>query len=129
MGLNDPTQTLVAPKAKGIIDPNTGKPRKLAFGPWMFTALKWLAKGRWLRGTRWDVFGRSEERRRERALLADYEADIAAVLGKLEHGMLDAAVALAALPEEIRGFGHVRRRSIDGVAAERAALRAKLGID
>jgi indolepyruvate ferredoxin oxidoreductase len=118
-----------APPLLARPDPKTGQARKLAFGPWMFTALKWLAKGRWLRGTRWDVFGRSEERRRERALLADYEADIAAVLGKLEHGMLDAAVALAALPEEIRGFGHVRRRSIDGVAAERAALRAKLGID
>jgi indolepyruvate ferredoxin oxidoreductase len=109
-------------------DPNTGKPRKLAFGPWMFTALKWLAKGRRLRGTRWDVFGRSEERRLERALLADYEADIASLLGKLERAMLDDAVALAALPEKIRGFGHVRRRSIDGVAAERATLRAKLGI-
>jgi indolepyruvate ferredoxin oxidoreductase len=109
-------------------DPKTGKVTKMAFGPWMLTAFKWLAKARRYRGSRWDVFGRSGERRLERALLAGYEADLAALPAKLERNTLGDAIALARLPEKIRGFGHVKRRSIDEAAPEREALRARLGL-
>ena len=109
-------------------DPTTGKIRKIAFGPWMLTAFKWLTKARRFRGSRWDVFGRSDERRLERALLADYEADLAALLPKLGRSTLVDAITLARLPEKIRGFGQVKRRSIDAAGPERTALRGRLGL-
>ncbi len=118
----------LAPPLLARPDPNTGVTKKMAFGPWMLTAFKWLARARGLRGLRWDFFGRSDERRQERALLADYEADLAALLPKLERTTLGDAIALASLPEKIRGFGHVKRRSIDAAAPERKALRARLGL-
>ena len=101
----------------------------MTFGPWMLTAFKWLAKARRYRGSRWDIFGRGEERRLERTLLADYEADLAALLPKLARATLIDAITLARLPEKIRGFGHVKRRSIDAAAPERMALRNRLGLE
>jgi len=118
----------LAPPLLARPDPTTGKVKKMAFGPWMLTAFKWLAKARGYRGSRWDIFGRSEERRLERALLAGYEADLAALPAKLERTNLGDAIALASLPEKIRGFGHVKRRSMDAAAPEREALRARLGL-
>ncbi|MDP1611216.1 MAG: indolepyruvate ferredoxin oxidoreductase family protein [Sulfuritalea sp.] len=118
----------LAPPLLARPDPNTGKVKKIAFGPWMLTAFKWLAKARKYRGTRWDIFGRSEERRLERALLADYEADLAALPAALTRNTLGDAIALAGLPEQIRGFGHVKRRSMDAVAPQRDALRTRLGL-
>jgi indolepyruvate ferredoxin oxidoreductase len=118
----------LAPPLLARPDPKTGKIKKMAFGPWMLIAFKWLAKARGYRGSRWDVFGRSSERRQERALLADYEADLAALLPKLERTTLGDAIALAKLPETIRGFGHVKQRSIDAAAPEREALRSRLGL-
>jgi indolepyruvate ferredoxin oxidoreductase len=118
----------LAPPLLARPDPKTGCITKLAFGPWMFTAFKWLAKARRWRGTAWDVFGRCEERRQERRLLADYEADIAALLPKLSAVTLDDAVALVKLPDSIRGFGHIRRQSVEAAAPQREALRKKLGL-
>jgi indolepyruvate ferredoxin oxidoreductase len=118
----------LAPPLLARPDPKTGKVKKMTFGPWMLTAFKWLAKARRYRGSRWDIFGRSDERRLERTLLADYEADLAALLPKLERTTLIDAIALARLPEKIRGFGHVKRRSIDAAEPERAALRVRLGL-
>jgi indolepyruvate ferredoxin oxidoreductase len=94
----------------------------------MLTAFKWLAKVRRYRGTRWDIFGRSEERKAERAVLAAYEADLAALPTRLERTTLGDAIALARLPEKIRGFGHVKQRSMDSVAPERETLRKRLGL-
>ena len=118
----------LAPPLLARPDPTTGKVKKMAFGPWMLTAFKWLARARRFRGSNWDIFGRNEERRLERALLADYEADLAAMLPKLVRATLVDALALARLPEKIRGFGHVKRRSIDAAASERIALRGRLGL-
>ncbi len=118
----------LAPPLLARPDPKSGQVKKMAFGPWLLTAFKWLAKARRYRGSPWDVFGRSEERRLERAWLADYEADVAALLPKLQRATLIDAIALARLPEKIRGFGHVRRRSMDAAMPERAALRARLGL-
>jgi indolepyruvate ferredoxin oxidoreductase len=118
----------LAPPLLARPDPKTGRVKKMTFGPWMLTAFKWLAKARRYRGSRWDVFGRSDERRLERALLAGYEADLAALLPKLERTTLIDAIALARLPEKIRGFGHVKQRSIDAARPEREALRGQLGL-
>jgi indolepyruvate ferredoxin oxidoreductase len=118
----------LAPPLLARPDPKTGRVTKMTFGPWMLSAFRWLAQVRKLRGTRWDVFGCSDERRLERELLADYERDLAALLPRLERANLVDAIGLASLPEKIRGFGHVKRRSMDAAVPEREALRARLGI-
>ncbi|MGE5491069.1 MAG: DUF6537 domain-containing protein, partial [Actinomycetota bacterium] len=98
---------------------------KIAFGPWMFTAFTWLAKLRRLRGTILDPFGRTDERRFERQLIADYEADIALIL---ERGRNDPQVArdLAAWPEKVRGFGVVKMTNARSALDQRATLRERL---
>jgi len=85
---------------------------KKQYGPWIFTAFKWLAKLRKLRGTPFDVFGYSKERKTERALMIEYEEMINTVLGKLSAPNLAVAVALASVPEEIRGYGHVKEAAL-----------------
>jgi indolepyruvate ferredoxin oxidoreductase len=99
-----------------------GRPRKMVFGPWMFGFFRFLAKLKGLRGTALDVFGYSEERRTERKLIADYEAMLTEVLGKLTPDNHHVAVGLAAIPEKIRGFGHIKMRNLATAKAEEAAL-------
>ncbi len=89
-----------------------GRPAKRAFGAWIERAYPLLAKARFLRGTPFDPFGRTAERRMERALIAQYEADMDAVLPVVTPETHEAAVALAALPEQIRGFGPVKEASV-----------------
>jgi indolepyruvate ferredoxin oxidoreductase len=74
----------------------------------MWQAFKLLAKLKFLRGTALDVFGRTEERRLERQVIEDYRATIEALLPKLSESNLAQAVELANVPEQIRGFGHVK---------------------
>ncbi len=89
-----------------------GELQKQKFGPAMLTAFRVLARLKGLRGTFWDVFGRTEERRTERALMGDYMASIDEVLATLDATNLDAAVAIARIPEQIRGYGHVKARHL-----------------
>ena len=79
-----------------------------------------------LRGTRLDLFGRTGERRAERALIAEYEADIEMILRGLSAPSLPVAVRLAGLPERIRGFGHVKEKSMREAADERGRLIERL---
>ncbi|MBI4986965.1 MAG: indolepyruvate ferredoxin oxidoreductase family protein [Rhodocyclales bacterium] len=116
----------LAPPLLSKPDPVNGRVRKHEFGAWMFHAFKWLARARRLRGTVWDIFGYLPERRRERQLIAEYEHDIADVIASLTPRNLPAAIELAALPERIRGFGHVKTKSIEQAAAHRRALRASV---
>jgi indolepyruvate ferredoxin oxidoreductase len=95
---------------------------KARYGAWMKPAFKLLAKLKGLRGTALDVFGYSEERKLERALISDYEALITQMLSTLTSKNHRAAVELASLPEHIRGFGHVKAGNIAAVAAEREKL-------
>ena len=117
----------LAPTFLARPDPDSGRIKKKVFGPWMETALRWLVKARRLRGTPFDPFGYHPERKAERALLAQYEADIGALLGGLDAEGLRRAVALARLPEDIRGFGHVKAWSMKKAAEKRAALLAPAG--
>jgi indolepyruvate ferredoxin oxidoreductase len=113
----------LAPPLLARIDKRTGEPKKMSFGPWMLTVFGVLSKLKVLRGTPLDPFGYSEERRTERKLIADYEKLLTDILAELTPGNHDTAVALAALPEKIRGFGPVKRRHLAAAAAEEAALR------
>ena len=117
----------LAPTFMARPDPDSGRIKKKVFGPWMETALRWLVKARRLRGTPFDPFGYHPERKAERALIAQYEADIGALLGGLDAEGLRRAVALARLPEDIRGFGHVKAWSMKKAAEKRAALLAPAG--
>jgi indolepyruvate ferredoxin oxidoreductase len=85
---------------------------KKAYGPWMLTAFGVLAKLKGLRGTAFDVFGHTEERKMERALISEYKAAIEEVLRSLKAENLSLAVEIARIPEEIRGYGHVKERHL-----------------
>jgi indolepyruvate ferredoxin oxidoreductase len=95
---------------------------KREYGPWMFTAFRILAKLRFLRGTALDLFGGTEERRTERQLIADYEKTVDALLAKLTPDNHALAVQIASIPEEIRGYGHVKARHLDAARARQAKL-------
>ena len=87
-------------------------PRKVRFGPWLFPALRILARGKALRGTAFDPFGRTEERRLERRLITEYEARVDELLAGLDAKTLPVAVAIAEVPRSIRGYGHVKLASL-----------------
>jgi indolepyruvate ferredoxin oxidoreductase len=112
----------LAPPLLAPVNKATGEPRKLTFGPWIFPLFKLLAKLKGLRGTRFAPFGYSRERRTERRLIEDYETMLAEVLAKLDAGNHHIAVGLAAIPEKIRGFGHVKLRHLKAAKADEAAL-------
>jgi indolepyruvate ferredoxin oxidoreductase len=112
----------LAPPLLAPVNKATGEPRKLAFGPWIFPLFKLLAKCRFLRGTPFDPFGYSRERKIERRLVHDYETMLAEVLAKLNDGNHHIAVGLATIPEKIRGFGHVKMRHLTAAKADEAAL-------
>ncbi|MFP4303406.1 MAG: indolepyruvate ferredoxin oxidoreductase family protein [Rhodosalinus sp.] len=101
-----------------------GRPKKREFGPWLEGPLKLLARLRFLRGTPLDPFGYSAERRMERALIREYERDMAEVLPKLDETTRDAVVALAELPLSIRGFGPVKEANAEKAAKRREELLA-----
>jgi indolepyruvate ferredoxin oxidoreductase len=115
----------LAPPLFARPDPVTGEPRKITFGPWMMGAFRLLAKLKGLRGGRLDPFGYTHERRTERQLIADYHALVGEIAGKLTAGNLPLAVALASVPEKIRGFGHVKERHLKQAKAEEADLLAR----
>jgi indolepyruvate ferredoxin oxidoreductase len=112
----------LAPPILGDRDPESGHLRKRSFGPWMLTLFRVLAKLRHLRGTPFDIFGRSRERQTERQLIGEYEATIAEILAHLSPANHAAAVDLAALPLEIRGFGHVKEANLARVKARETVL-------
>jgi indolepyruvate ferredoxin oxidoreductase len=103
-----------------------GRPRKRAFGAWILPLFRVLAGLRGLRGTAFDVFCRSPDRRLERELIAAYEKDVAAVLGVLSPVTLDTAVELLSLPDRVRGYGPVKEKSAREAATRHAQLAADL---
>jgi len=102
----------------------SGEPVKRTFGPWMLTAFKLLAKLKGLRGTALDVFGYSEERRRERLLIVEYEQVIEELIAGLNEKNHSTAIAIASIPEEIRGYGHVKARSLEVAKQKEGQLLA-----
>ena len=105
---------------------NRGMPTKRSFGPWMYGVFGLLAKLKFLRGTPFDPFGRTAERRMERALIDEYEAlvrDLCARLSATNHAT---ATAIANLPDEVRGFGHVKEAAVTAYRARLTELKAEL---
>jgi indolepyruvate ferredoxin oxidoreductase len=99
-----------------------GHLRKQRFGHWMWPAVKILAKFRGLRGTVLDIFGYTAERRQERQLIADYLAMLDEFSRSLNRDRLTSALELAQLPQAIRGYGHVKEKSMAEAAAKREQL-------
>ena len=116
----------LAPPLTAKRDPLSGEPQKRAYGPAMMRRFRLLARLKFLRGTFLDVFAYNPERGAERRLIADYRADIAAILDNLSAETLDTAVELASLPEQIRGYGHVKARNIEAARRRREELRQRL---
>ncbi len=103
-----------------------GRPVKGEVGPWMMGVFGILARLRFLRGSLLDPFRNNAARRLDIALLAQFEADIETALTGLDAGTHETAVAIAALPDTIRGFGHVREASARAAAQTRSTLLARL---
>ena len=114
----------LAPPILGRKDAD-GHARKSEFGPWMMTGFRLLARLKGLRGTVFDVFGHSAERRMERRLLADYESDLGMIAEELAPGRIEAAAALASIPQLVRGYGHIRAASAARAGEERERLVAR----
>jgi indolepyruvate ferredoxin oxidoreductase len=114
----------LAPPLLASKDPETGHLTKREYGPWIMTAFRVLAKFRGLRGTMFDVFGHTEERRTERQLIKDYEARVNQLLEDLNRDTHSIALQIASLPDHIRGFGHVKEAAIDQARAEEQQLVA-----
>ena len=98
---------------------------KQEFGSWMMTAFKVLAKCKGLRGTLLDPFGHTDERKTERSLIVDYRHTVSALLEKLSPDNLSVAVSIASIPEDIRGYGHVKERHLAAARQKEAALIEK----
>ena len=103
-----------------------GRPMKKQFGAWMAKMFPMLAKMKGLRGTWFDPFGRTGERQMERALIREYEADMALLLTLVRDDTAEAALALTQLPLDIRGFGPVKEANARKAAKRREELLAVL---
>ncbi|HOB95443.1 MAG TPA: 2-oxoacid:acceptor oxidoreductase family protein, partial [Aquabacterium sp.] len=114
----------LAPPILGKVDAQ-GQPLKQAFGPWMRSAFGWLARMKGLRGGPLDIFGKTEERRTERALIGEYRATVEELLRGLTADTLPAALEIARLPEDIRGYGHVKARNLAAVKPKWERLMAQ----
>jgi indolepyruvate ferredoxin oxidoreductase len=102
-----------------------GRLMKQEFGPWVFTAFRFLAKLRGLRGGRFDIFGYTEERKMERRLIAEYFATVDRLLAGLTADNAALAAEIASIPEHIRGYGHVKEAHLHKAKAREAELLAK----
>ena len=114
----------LAPPLISRRDSETGILIKREFGSWMVAAFKVLAKMKGLRGTRWDIFGYTAERRAERAAIPSYRLIVEELmdgLGPANHAM---AIEIASLPLKIRGYGHIKEKNQRLVAAEQEQLMA-----
>jgi len=116
----------LAPPIVSGIDKNTGRPKKRAFGAWMLPVFRALHRLRFLRGTHFDAFGYSRERRAERRLIADYERALQLVVTHLTAGNFEAALELLTLPQRVRGFGPVKMQAIADYDVKHRSLLSRL---
>jgi indolepyruvate ferredoxin oxidoreductase len=116
----------LAPPMIAKVDPHTGHPQKIAFGSWVLGLFKVLQHGKMLRGGAFDVFGKTEERKLERDLRDDYLADLDVLIAKLTPSNAKTIAEIARLPDEVRGFGHVKAASVTTMQAKRKVLMAGL---
>ena len=112
----------LAPPLIAERDPDTGHLKKQTYGPWILPVFRVLARLKFLRGSRLDIFGRTAERRLERQLISDYERIIDEVMEGLGEDNHALAIDIARIPEGIRGFGHVKERNIASAKARETEL-------
>ncbi len=105
-------------------DPVTGRPRKHAFGPWVFRLFRAMAGLRFLRGTPFDPLMVMAHRRLERRLITEYEATLDTLLDGLSRDTYELAVEIAGLPETIRGYADVKEQTLEDARAKEAELLA-----
>jgi indolepyruvate ferredoxin oxidoreductase len=115
----------LAPPGLSRPDPRTGQIRKIEVGSWILPLFRMLAGLKFLRGTAFDPFGYTTERRMERRLIVEYETLMEYLIKTLRSGELALAVELANLPEGIRGFGHVKERHLVATKKREAELRRR----
>ncbi len=116
----------LAPPIFSNIDSNTGRPRKMEFGPWMMGAFRLLAGLKGLRGTFFDIFARNPERKLEVAMIADYEKLLAEIANALTPANHATAVALAGAALDIKGYGYIKDGNYDLAKGREAALLRRL---
>jgi indolepyruvate ferredoxin oxidoreductase len=114
----------LAPPLFAERDPTTGQLKKAEYGAWMLPMFGLLASLKKLRGTRFDVFGYTEERRMERRLIGEYEATLDKVLATLDQNNHALAVQIAQLPESMRGFGHIKEKNVKAAKEREKTLLA-----
>ncbi|MBA4257307.1 MAG: indolepyruvate ferredoxin oxidoreductase, partial [Polaromonas sp.] len=102
-----------------------GHPIKQRYGAWIQPAFRLLARLRVLRGTAFDPFGWTQERREERQAVRDYESTIESLLTGLTPAKLKDALEIARLPQQVRGYGHVRARAHQAMLGQRETLLAR----
>src|SRR3954464_10595795 len=112
----------LAPPLIAKRDPVTGELRKAEYGNWVFLVFQLLSRLRGLRGTPFDIFGYTHERRMERRLIGEYEATIGRLIDTLSNSNHALAVKIASIPEDIRGYGHIKENSRKIAAAKQAEL-------
>jgi indolepyruvate ferredoxin oxidoreductase len=114
----------LAPPLFADRDADSGQLKKREYGPWMLSAFRVLAGLKRLRGTAFDIFGYTEERKMERRLIAEYEATVDSLLATLDQNNHGLAVQIASVPETMRGFGHVKEKNVVAAKAREASLLA-----
>lgn len=112
----------LSPPMIAPVDQDTGLPKKVRFGSWMFTAFRLMARFKGLRGTMWDVFGYTAERRLERKMIVDYAATVAELMAGLNPANHALALEIAGLAMDIKGFGHIKHANYEKVKAKESAL-------
>jgi len=105
---------------------SNGEPVKIKIGQWFLYLMKLIAPLKFLRGTVFDPFGYSDERKTERKLIKDYEIMILDIMQKLKKENYETACEIAKMPEKIRGFGHVKKNNLNIAKNLEANLIAKL---
>ncbi|MGU7782286.1 indolepyruvate ferredoxin oxidoreductase family protein [Burkholderia sp. PU8-34] len=116
----------LAPPLLAGKDERTGEPRKKEYGAWILPVFRTLAKLKFLRGTPFDVFGHSAERKLERSLIVRYEQTVDEIIRHGNARNLQAALRAASIAEKIRGYGHVKERNFESVDAEWRVAVAQL---
>ncbi|WP_010490411.1 indolepyruvate ferredoxin oxidoreductase family protein [Pseudomonas sp. S9] len=119
-------QFYLAPSWLSDRSSTSGEPRKRQFGPWMLKAFAVLAKFKFLRGTWLDPFAYSVERKIEHQLLEQYQQHVAFIIANLNAGNYKVALMLAEVPEQIRGYGHVKARAVAEAQALASELQARM---
>ena len=115
----------LAPPLFSHRDSHTGEPIKSAFSSWIFPVLKMLSRFKFLRGTAFDLFGKTKERRMERQLIQEYEQTIKELLLGLTKKNHNIALEIAKIPEQIRGYDMVKQRHFETAKSNEKKLLAK----